>query len=400
MSSRILDRESIYSLIFARVIYAVNWFNIASLFSQIAVELHQNVAGLGLITATFYIGLGVSQVPGGILAARIGPRSTAIAGTLIASAASLSISFVAELYQIALLRLLVGLGMAFVFAPGVILISRTVQKGSEGFAIGLYNAAFYLGGVVGLFGWAAVGAFTGWRVSLLLSGALGLVSAVMLTITLPKDVRRTEFRVGLPSLRKVLLDRWLLAVGITLLALGIGSSLFSSFVPYYAQQKLGLPSSLAGGLGGVGVLVALVSSSFAGRIYDTFRNAKRLLVYSGLLMAVAVSVSCFFSVFATVISGILIGIASAGFTFGFSTARESNMLEPEYETLAVGWVNSVSLFGDFLPPLIFSVVAVGYGYPLAWIVGGIMTLVLMLPIILVRVSVGGPRDPAAPPSTS
>lgn len=382
------------------MIYAVNWFNIASLFSQIAVELHQNVAGLGLITATFYIGLGVSQVPGGILAARIGPRSTAIAGTLIASAASLSISFVAELYQIALLRLLVGLGMAFVFAPGVILISRTVQKGSEGFAIGLYNAAFYLGGVVGLFGWAAVGAFTGWRVSLLLSGALGLVSAVMLTITLPKDVRRTEFRVGLPSLRKVLLDRWLLAVGITLLALGIGSSLFSSFVPYYAQQKLGLPSSLAGGLGGVGVLVALVSSSFAGRIYDTFRNAKRLLVYSGLLMAVAVSVSCFFSVFATVISGILIGIASAGFTFGFSTARESNMLEPEYETLAVGWVNSVSLFGDFLPPLIFSVVAVGYGYPLAWIVGGIMTLVLMLPIILVRVSVGGPRDPAAPPSTS
>lgn len=387
MSSRIINWGSIYSLIFARVIYAVNWYNIASLFTLIAVDLHQNISGLGLITATFYIGLGVFQVPGGILAARIGPRRTAVVGTLITSAASFSAAFVTALYQLALLRLVVGLGMSFVFAPGVILISRTVQKGSEGFAIGLYNSAFYLGGVVGLFGWAAVGEFAGWRASLLLSGVLGLISAVTLVVTLPKDVRRSEFRVRLPSLRKILLDRWLVTVSITLLAIGVGSTLFSSFVPYYAHQELGIQSSLAGALGGVALMFAFMSSPLAGRIYDTFLDIRRLLLYSGLLMAVGISLSYFFSVFATLISGILVGIASAGFTFGFSSARASNRLEPEYETLAVSWVNSVSLFGDFLPPLIFSAVVVGYGYSLAWLVGGTLTLVLLLPILLVRAPV-------------
>jgi MFS family permease len=382
--SRIVDTKSAYSLIFTRVIYAINWYNIASLFAQMATDLHQNVSGLGLITAAFYIGLGVFQVPGGILAARIGPRKTAVIGTVIASAASLSIALVTDLYQVVLLRLLVGLGMAFVFAPGVILVSRTVTKGSEGFAVGLYNSAFYLGGVLGLFGWAVLGEFAGWRTSLLFSGGLGLLSALLLIAVLPKDVRRTEFRIMPSHLRTVLLDPWLIVVSITLLALGVGSTIFSSFVPYYAHQSLGMQSSFAGALGGLGVLFAFVFSPLAGRIYDTFRNIKRLLFYTGILMAVGISLSVFSSVFATAISGVLIGVASGGFTLGFSSARESVKIEPEYETLAVSWVNSVSLFGDFVPPLIFSATVLGYGYGLAWVVSGILTAVLLIPLLVAR----------------
>jgi len=381
---RVVDRGSAYALIFGRIIYAINWFSIASLFASMATDLHQNVSGLGLITATFYIGVGFFQVPGGILAARVGPRMTAILGTLIASTGSLSIALATDLYQVALLRLLVGLGMALVFAPGITLISRTVGRGSEGFAVGLYNSAFYLGGVVGLFGWAALGEVIGWRESLLLGGALGLVSALMLVIVLPKDPKRVEFRLRPSSLRKVLLDRWLIAVGLTLLALTIGSSLFSSFVPFYAHQELGVQSSLAGALGGVGLMLAFLVSPLAGRIYDTFLNIKRLLLYSGVLMAVGISLSSLFSVYATALSGVLVGIAAAGVTFAFSSSRDSVELEPEYETLAVSWVNSVSLFGNFIPPLIFSAVVVSSGYPLAWLAGGALTFALSLAVLLAR----------------
>ena len=384
MFSRIIDRKSTYSLIFTRVIYAVNWYNIASLFSQMAADLHQNISGLGLITAAFYIGLGLFQVPGGILAARIGPRKTAIIGTVIASAASLLIAIVTNLYQVVLLRLFVGLGMAFVFAPGVILVSRTVTKGSEGFAVGLYNSAFYLGGVLGLFGWAVLGEFTGWRGSLLLSGGLGLLSALTLYLVLPEDARRIEFRIKSSHLKTILLDPWLVAVSITLLALGVGSTIFSSFVPYYAHQSLGLQSSFAGALGGLGVLFAFLISPFAGRIYDTFLNIKRLLFYTGILMALGISLSAFSSVFATATSGILVGVASGGFTLGFSSARDSVKIEQEYETLAVSWVNSVSLFGDFIPPLIFSAIVVGFGYNLAWLVCGILAVALLIPLLVAK----------------
>lgn len=356
-----------------------------------AIDLHQNVSGLGLITATFYIGVGLFQVPGGILAARIGLKRTAIIGTVVASAASLSTGLAADLYQIAFTRFLVGLGMAFVFAPGVVLISRTATKGSEGFAVGLYNSAFYLGGVMGLFGWAVLAELLGWRTSLLFSGGLGIMTAMLLFVVLPKDVRRVEFQVRSSSLKRILLDRWLLAVGFTLLALGVGSTVFSSFAPFYAHQALGLDTSLAGGIGGLGVLFAFLSAPFAGRIYDTFFNVKRLLLYASILMAIGISMPAFSNIYATVGSSVLVGIASGCLTFGFLSAKNSVKLEPEYETLAVSWVNSVSLFGGFVPPLVFSATVIGFGYSFAWLISGILTIALLIPIIIMRMP--GQRNP-------
>src|SRR4030067_1118019 len=130
MRQSMVNRVAFTSLILGRIVYAVNWFNLAAVFSLMSSELNQNVSGLGLVTATFYVGIGIFQVPGGILAAKIGPRLTAIFGTSIASLAALLTGFANNLIEIMVLRFFVGLGMAFVFAPGIILITRLLQKGS------------------------------------------------------------------------------------------------------------------------------------------------------------------------------------------------------------------------------------------------------------------------------
>ncbi len=150
--ARLTYRNAIVSLIFGRVIYAVNWYNIGSIFSLIALDFGENVAGLGFVTGSFYLGLGLAQVPGGILAARIGPRRTAIYGTIISSLACLFSGLISGFYQIIVLRFLAGLGMAFVFAPGVALIAKYFGRRTEGLGVGVYNAVFYIGGAFGLFG--------------------------------------------------------------------------------------------------------------------------------------------------------------------------------------------------------------------------------------------------------
>jgi MFS family permease len=87
------------------------------------------------------------------------------------------------------------------------------------------------------------------------------------------------------------------------------------------------------------------------------------------------------------LSGILVGLAAgAGFTFGFSAARAANNIDPEYETLAVSWVNSISLFGDSVPPLLFSFLVIQYGYPPAWLCLTVLTFVLMIPVLFAKVS--------------
>ena len=83
-----INRAAVLSLLFARVIYAINWFNIASIFSHIASDFKQDVSLLGLLTTSFLIGVGLFQVPGGILAAIQGSRRTAIYGITISSSAA------------------------------------------------------------------------------------------------------------------------------------------------------------------------------------------------------------------------------------------------------------------------------------------------------------------------
>ncbi|HYZ49655.1 MAG TPA: MFS transporter, partial [Nitrososphaeraceae archaeon] len=124
-------RWAVSSLLFARIIYAINWFNIASTFSHISSDFKQDISLLGLLTTSFLIGVGIFQVPGGILAAIEGSRRIAIYGITIASSAALLCSLSSNLQQIEILRFVVGLGMALFFGSSVTLITRYLGRGSE-----------------------------------------------------------------------------------------------------------------------------------------------------------------------------------------------------------------------------------------------------------------------------
>src|SRR5579862_7544539 len=87
---KVISRSAISSLIASRFAYAINYYNISSVFFLIAAELGETIYGLGLITTSFLISIAVFQVPGGILAAKIGPKKTAVLGSVIYSAASLA----------------------------------------------------------------------------------------------------------------------------------------------------------------------------------------------------------------------------------------------------------------------------------------------------------------------
>lgn len=382
-----VNRAAVVSLIFGRIIYAVNWFSLAAVFSFTASELHQDVSGLGLATAAFFVGVGSFQVPGGILAAKIGPRQTVIFGTTVTSVAALLTGFASNLAQIAILRFFVGAGMAFVFAPGVILLAGLLQEGSAGLGVGFYNAAFSLGGAIGLFGWAVLAAEIGWRSSLAIGGLLGLVTVVLMWFLVPKDNQRSDFSVKLHHLKLVLLDRWLIILSVATLGLQVGSTIYSSFMVYYLESAVHINAGEAGTVASLASLFALSSAPFAGRLFDRYGDKRRLLVASGSLMAVGVGVAFLGTVYSAILAGILVGLATgSGFTFAFSAASEANKLDKEYETLAVSWVNSISLFGNFVSPLLFSYLVIQYGYSPAWLYMAVLTFALIIPILFSKVS--------------
>src|ERR687895_914525 len=181
------DAKASFSLIIARIVYGINWFNISAIFPLIALEFNTDVSLLGFISAGFFAGVGLFQIPAGIFAARYNPRISAIVGIIISSTAALLCGSVLSSSELIWLRFIVGFGMAFFFSSAVILIAKYGKKGFPGFSIGIMNSAHSMGGIIGIFAWIIIAQMVGWRLSLVLSGVLGLITALLMIMTIPRS---------------------------------------------------------------------------------------------------------------------------------------------------------------------------------------------------------------------
>jgi len=383
---------------------------------------------LGLITSGFLIGIGLFQIPAGILAAKYDPRLIIVFGTMLLSVSSLLSGLVAEIYQMVFLRFLVGVGMAFFFGPSVILISRYLGKGSDGLGVGILNSAHSLGGIIGIFVWIIIAEITGWRMSLLFSGIMGIASGLLLYYTIfgqtPKDdvynydqiskVRKhishdpkirqdensaenksiSEFKINLGSLRSLMLNRSMLIVALSLLGVQIGWNLISTFIVLYLKFEFDVTSMMAGIIGVLTLIVNVIFAPFFGKLYDLLTKTKweksdvTLLLICGTTISTNMILFSFADMSIFIPSIILIGIfASGGFVIPYTIARRiavEKLNMPNYEILAVSFVNGLSLLGAFWVPFLFSILVKTFNYSTAWIVGGLLTIAFIIPIIKLK----------------
>ena len=382
--SRINNQRAVVCLLLGRLIYAVNFFNLAAIFTLIALDMHQNVSGLGIVVGSFYLGLAAFQIPGGLLAAKIGPKKTAIYGTLLASVAALMVSLSTAFGEIILLRFLVGAGMAFVFAPAVILMAKYFREHAEGFSVGLYNATFYLGGALGIFGWAVLANAWGWRESLAISGSVGIVSAALMLWLVPRDSIRNDFAMEPLEIRKVLSNKLLFLYGLGTLGVNGFSSIITAFTVYYLQNSLNATALLAGSVGALALIASLLSSLLFGKLHDRIRNPAWLLFACGLIGVVGVEFAAFTSVSSTVIANVIVGFATGGgLTVGFSAAREQ--AKGEYEPLAVSYLNTSQVIAGFFFPPLFSATVLSLGYSSAWTLSGLYVFPFISAVLLSKV---------------
>jgi Na+/melibiose symporter-like transporter len=244
--------------------------------------------------------------------------------------------------------------------------------------VGVYNAVFYLGGALGLFGWAIFAHLFGWRLSLVSSGILGITTGIVMLALLPIDDLSEEFSIKASALANVLTDRSLILLGVELFMITGGASLVTAIMVYYMEDALQVSPALAGLIAGLSLVLALAASPLAGRSYDRQKDALRLLFLAGVGMAIGLGLASIATVFGATFSALIVGFCSGvGTTLGFSAAREVKA-GGEYEPLAVGWVNSLQLSSGFVWPIIFSLIVVHSSYVMAWLVAGFCTFLLAL----------------------
>lgn len=426
------DAEASFSLIVARIVYGINWFNISAIFPLIALEFEKDVSLLGSMSAAFFIGVGLFQIPAGIFAARFNPRTSAIVGIIITSSAALLCGLVISSSQLIWLRFIVGFGMAFFFSSAVILIAKYGKRGFPGFSIGIMNSAHSMGGIIGIFAWIIIAQMIGWRPSLILSGVLGLGTALFMIMTIPKsklivDGDSTVDHKSYPPIRKgqefhifttlsVLSNRTLVCLGLILIGIQAAWAVELTFLVVYLGN-LGFSGQVVGIIASLPLIFAIISAPLIGRFYDKAKDTKRVLIICGIGTSMAIAGLSIDNLFVIITSVILTGFFSGGaFTVVYEKARtvlinsavdhrrtatspdletdKRNLGERKqrflsdssyFDTLKVAWVNGLSLIGVLWTPLAFSYIVEEVSYGLAWIISAAITAVFAItPIKLLK----------------
>ncbi len=358
--------------------------NLAAVFSLVGPDFHQGVSGLGIASSLMFLGICASEIPGGILEARIGARN-AIAYMMFVSSLSSLVAAVTTNFSIFLItRFTVGLGIGAAFPPIIVVLTRYFRSGSEGAAVGWNSLSYNMGTLVGLAGWAALGAVVGWRISLLLGGVLSAALATLLLVSLPRlELGRESFRLSLADLKQAFSNKQLSLITIALFGIGASSFLTSNFLVYYLETSVKLSAGEAGLIGGVGPVFA-VTAPFVGRYYDRSGRLRTWILLAAILTAGGVAITALGTASAGIVASVLASLgASSGYTIGLTKARAiGGAIRKEYESVALAWCDSVSLLGGFVAPIIFSALVTGEGYALGWLAGGLFALILVIPLCI------------------
>lgn len=373
-----------FTLFLARVLYTINWFNVSSIFYFIALDFNLDISSLGLITTCFIIGVGIFQIPAGILAAKFGSRRLSVFGILFSSLMVIISGFLQDITQIAILRFLVGVGMACFFGPSITLITKFLGERNTGLGVGILNSAHAIGALIGIFGWISLADVIGWRWSIIIGGILGIIITIFMELNLINDLK-TRIKIELKDLKLVLLNKSLITLGLALLGFQTGASLTLTFMVLYLIEKLNVEPVLAGFFGGLSLITGIIVSPIFGKIYNKVKNTKKLLFLCSLISALSIMALYINSIYVVIVSILVSGIfLSIGFVVIYAKAKQDYGIRIEYQTLAISFVNGISLSGSFWIPIIFSYFVTAYSYDTAWIMSGILIILLSLPLLKLK----------------
>jgi MFS family permease len=106
-------------------------------------------ATAGLLVAAFAAGALVTAIPGGLVAARFGPKSAVLGGLTTMGAASLGFALAGDAWSLGLARFLQGAGSAFSWGGGLAWLIAAAPRARRGEVLGTAMAAAIFGALFG-----------------------------------------------------------------------------------------------------------------------------------------------------------------------------------------------------------------------------------------------------------
>lgn len=337
------------------------------------VDLSQGMAYM----SAFYLGYIITQIPGGLLTDRFGPRMVLAAALTLQGLGTLGMAFTSNYQSGLILRIVCGLGGGCVYSACLKAVITWFSPAQRGVAIAVVMSAPTIGVALPNFLMPALEASFGWQKSFLIIG-LAVIAIALLMALFMKKIKspvaagsRKSFLVGL---KYVCGNRNLLLISLTGFC-GLWAQIgFGSVGNNYLVTTFNINLKSAGAVMVVYGCIGLLTSLAAGWLSGRFRGLKKhMLITAHLLMSLLLLVFGQFSgVTAALIGASMIGAAVSAANSLYSIILADNT-PPEWMATAGGVSNTIFQLGAFLSPLALGLAHdLSGGYALAWPILGLV----------------------------
>ena len=249
---------------------------IAPLLPTLSHELHLSKLSAGVMTASYPLGTLIGSLPGGILAARAGPRPTVITGLALLGGSTIAFALLHDAASLDCARFVEGVGGACSWAGGIAWISAETPPERRGELIGRTLAAAIggalFGPVIGTLA-TALGRPTAFGAVVVAAGALIVVCRGLRSSHVTSEQGIAHVRSAL-SRRGIGSSMWLVALP------AIASGVMSVLAPL-RLHRLGASAAAIGATFLAAAVAEAFVSPLTGRLSD--RRGRLLPLRVGLI---------------------------------------------------------------------------------------------------------------------
>jgi MFS family permease len=342
------------------------------LLPHFAHTLHLSKAGAGVLVGAYAAGALVGGLPGGVAAARLGPRRAVLVGLTLMGLSSLGFAFAHGFWPLSAARFLQGAGSAFTWAGSFAWLIAAAPRRRRGELIGTAMAAAVLGALLG----PAVGAAAALAGRAPVFSALAGLSIVLGAWTLqlkPIPPERPSAAAVGRALRNGRFVGGLVLMMLPALLFGVLSTL--------APLQLADDGWGAAGIGVVwlvGAALESVLSPFVGRLLD--RRGMRLPVQAALMASAALSVALALGPRPLLYVPLIVAAAAAYgvlFTPSFALIAAGAEQSRLPQGMAFGLMNAAWATGALLGPAAGGAVAAAFGDVVPYLVSAVLCAVTL-----------------------
>ena len=344
----------------------------------VAADLHLSYAQVGLLKTLVSGGQSLFQLPGAVIAERIGERRMLALGLAVLSGAFLLLAPAWSFATTATLCLLIGVGASLQHPLSSSLVSRAYEDRGRRTAMGTYNFAGDVGKVAFPALLSGMILVLSWRGSVEVLGAFGLAAALLVWVSgKPREREQPQASTG-AAMEGQKSRGW----GITdrqrfggLVAVGMlddsARAAFLTFVPFLLAEKGASPEQM-------GLLFTLI---FAGGACGKFvcgplaerLGAVRMVVVTELLTGLAILALLPLPLGASVVLLPVLGVFLNG-TSSVLYATVADLVAPEARARGYGLFYMLYQGSGMVAPILYGWLGDAAGLGWAMIVLGVLTM--------------------------